>query len=215
MSTRACCGKSSTTGSVWCTRTLCNFREVFLTPVHLAIVMEYASGGDMFEYVIKHKLPHHGQGLLEDSARAFYQQLIIALEFCHELGIANRWASLSKDGAAYGMFQYLRWVLFGTSLSLHDCHGAVSSNATALFRALDRAENMATLIFSVCALSLSVLRSQGHQVGEYTARFGDPAAKREDLRFWIQQERICGLTPKDRQWNTGLYCTRGAHGRPV
>ena len=45
------------------------FREIFLTPVHLAIVMEYAAGGDMFEYVIKHKLPAHGQGLLEHSAR--------------------------------------------------------------------------------------------------------------------------------------------------
>ena len=68
------------------------FREIFLTPVHLAIVMEYAAGGDMFEYVIKHKLPAHGQGLLEHSARTFFQQLIVALEFCHELGIANRCA---------------------------------------------------------------------------------------------------------------------------
>ena len=66
------------------------FREIFLTPVHLAIVMEYAAGGDMFEYVIRHKMPQHGQGLAEDSARAFFQQLIIALDFCHELGIANR-----------------------------------------------------------------------------------------------------------------------------
>ena len=66
--------------------------QIFLTPVHLAIVMEFAAGGDMFEYVIKHKLPEHGQGLREDSARAFFQQLMIALEFCHELGIANRWA---------------------------------------------------------------------------------------------------------------------------
>ena len=70
------------------------FREIFLTPVHLAIVMEYAAGGDMFEYVIKHKLPAHGQGLLEHSARTFFQQLIVALEFCHELGIANRCAPL-------------------------------------------------------------------------------------------------------------------------
>lgn len=31
------------------------FHEVFLTPRHLAIVMEYAAGGDMFEYVIRHK----------------------------------------------------------------------------------------------------------------------------------------------------------------
>lgn len=32
------------------------FREAFLTPRHLAIVMEYAAGGDMFEYVIRHKV---------------------------------------------------------------------------------------------------------------------------------------------------------------
>jgi hypothetical protein len=32
------------------------FRELFLTPRHLAIVMEYAAGGDMFEYVIKNKV---------------------------------------------------------------------------------------------------------------------------------------------------------------
>ena len=82
------------------------FREIFLTPVHLAIVMEFAAGGDMFEYVIKHKMPQHGQGLVEDSARAFFQQLIIALDFCHELGIANRCLSSafvwqrSRDQAA-------------------------------------------------------------------------------------------------------------------
>ena len=32
------------------------FRELFLGPRHLAIVMEYAAGGDMFEYVIKNKV---------------------------------------------------------------------------------------------------------------------------------------------------------------
>lgn len=32
------------------------FREIFLTTKHLAIVMEYASGGDMFDYVIKNKV---------------------------------------------------------------------------------------------------------------------------------------------------------------
>ena len=76
------------------------FREIFLTPVHLAIVMEFAAGGDMFEYVIKQKMPQHGQGLVEDSARAFFQQLIIALDFCHELGIANRCLSAPSAWAA-------------------------------------------------------------------------------------------------------------------
>jgi len=66
------------------------FKEVFLTPNHLAIVMEFAAGGDMFEYVIRNKAPSHGEGLKEDDARGFFQQLLVALEFCHELGIANR-----------------------------------------------------------------------------------------------------------------------------
>lgn len=66
------------------------FKEVFLTPNHLAIVMEFAAGGDMFEYVIRNKAPSHGEGLREDDARGFFQQLLVALEFCHELGIANR-----------------------------------------------------------------------------------------------------------------------------
>ena len=76
------------------------FREIFLTPVHLAIVMEFAAGGDMFEYVIKQKMPQHGQGLVENSARAFFQQLIIALDFCHELGIANRCLTAASACAA-------------------------------------------------------------------------------------------------------------------
>ena len=66
------------------------FREVFLSPLHLAIVMEFAGGGDMFEYVLTHKQSTPGQGLPEDAARWFFQQLMLALEFCHELGIANR-----------------------------------------------------------------------------------------------------------------------------
>ena len=66
------------------------FREVFLTPQHLAIVMEFAAGGDMFEYVIKNKGSGPGEGLKEDVARHFFQQLILALDFCQKLGIANR-----------------------------------------------------------------------------------------------------------------------------
>ena len=66
------------------------FREVLLCPLHLAIVMEFAGGGDMFEYVLTHKQATPGQGLPEDAARWFFQQLMLALEFCHELGIANR-----------------------------------------------------------------------------------------------------------------------------
>jgi hypothetical protein len=52
---------------------------VFLTPGHLAIAMEFASGGDMFEYVVKKN------GLREDEARWFFQQLIVGLDYCHRM----------------------------------------------------------------------------------------------------------------------------------
>ena len=43
--------------------------QVFLTPHYLAIVMEFAAGGDMFEYVIKNKSTEPGRGLSEKTAR--------------------------------------------------------------------------------------------------------------------------------------------------
>lgn len=46
------------------------FRECFLTSQYLAIVMEYAAGGDMFDYVIHCKEPNPGEGLREDTARS-------------------------------------------------------------------------------------------------------------------------------------------------
>lgn len=47
------------------------FKEVFLLPEHIAIVMEYASGGNLFSYV------QRAVRLKEPAARWFFQQLII------------------------------------------------------------------------------------------------------------------------------------------
>ena len=105
------------------------FKEVFLTPRYLGIAMEYAGGGDMFEFFVRNKVCHvqqtrqtdgpvrgpagyeasqflvslsffhnldvlqafsNSRGLAEDLARWFFQQLIVALDFCHRKGIANR-----------------------------------------------------------------------------------------------------------------------------
>ncbi|KAK9816381.1 hypothetical protein WJX74_001337, partial [Apatococcus lobatus] len=59
-------------------------REVFLTPDYLAIAMEYADGGDMFQLVVQQR------GLSESDARWYFQQLIIAIDYCHRMGVANR-----------------------------------------------------------------------------------------------------------------------------
>lgn len=62
-------------------------KEVFLTPGHLAIAMEYAQGGDLFNYTLGHRPMGR---LAEQQARWIFQQLIIGLDYCHSRGIANR-----------------------------------------------------------------------------------------------------------------------------
>jgi serine/threonine-protein kinase SRK2 len=53
--------------------------QVFLTKDYLAIAMEYAAGGDMFQYVKQRG------GLEELEARWFFQQLIIGMDYCHKM----------------------------------------------------------------------------------------------------------------------------------
>ncbi|KAG5040149.1 hypothetical protein JHK85_012625 [Glycine max] len=59
------------------------FKEVILTPTHLAIVMEYASGGELFE-----KICNAGR-FTEDEARFFFQQLISGVSYCHAMSSYN------------------------------------------------------------------------------------------------------------------------------
>ncbi|XP_073226048.1 serine/threonine-protein kinase SAPK7 isoform X2 [Cicer arietinum] len=59
-------------------------QTVILTPTHIAIVMEYAANGDLFDYVCN-------QGKLsEDEARYFFQQLISGVSHCHDMEICHR-----------------------------------------------------------------------------------------------------------------------------
>ncbi|KAF5200728.1 kinase [Thalictrum thalictroides] len=60
------------------------FREVMLTPTHLAIVMEYAAGGELFE-----RMCTAGR-FSEDEARYFFQQLISGVSYCHSMEICHR-----------------------------------------------------------------------------------------------------------------------------
>lgn len=70
-------------------RTLCHtnivgFRELFVTPENLCIVMEYASGGELFDRIVK------AGRFGEDDARYFFQQLIHGVDFCHQSGVCHR-----------------------------------------------------------------------------------------------------------------------------
>ena len=60
------------------------FIEVVLTKTHLAIAMEYASGGELFDRILK-----KGK-FCEAEARYFFQQLISGVAHCHAKGVAHR-----------------------------------------------------------------------------------------------------------------------------
>jgi serine/threonine-protein kinase SRK2 len=60
------------------------FKEVMNTPTHLAIVMEYAAGGELFERIC------NAGRFSEDEARFFFQQLISGVSYCHSMQICHR-----------------------------------------------------------------------------------------------------------------------------
>ncbi|WJX60526.1 Serine/threonine-protein kinase sapk7 [Trifolium repens] len=60
------------------------FKELFVTPSHLAIVLEYAAGGELF-----HWITHRGR-LSEHEARYFFQQLISGVQYIHSMQICHR-----------------------------------------------------------------------------------------------------------------------------
>nr|XP_018675133.1 PREDICTED: serine/threonine-protein kinase SAPK1 isoform X2 [Musa acuminata subsp. malaccensis]XP_018675157.1 PREDICTED: serine/threonine-protein kinase SAPK1 isoform X2 [Musa acuminata subsp. malaccensis] len=73
------------------------FKEVLLTPTHLAIVMEYAAGGELFERIC------NAGRFSEDEARFFFQQLISGVSYCHSNQICHRDLKLENtllDGSA-------------------------------------------------------------------------------------------------------------------
>ncbi|XP_047178386.1 serine/threonine-protein kinase SRK2E-like isoform X2 [Vigna umbellata] len=59
------------------------FKEVILTPTHLAIVMEFASGGELFARIC------NAGRFTEDEARFFFQQLISGVSHCHAMCVTG------------------------------------------------------------------------------------------------------------------------------
>ncbi|KAA8538114.1 hypothetical protein F0562_027722 [Nyssa sinensis] len=60
------------------------FKEVFLTPTHLAIVMEYAAGGELYKRIC------YAGRFIEDESRFYFQQLISGVSYCHSMQICHR-----------------------------------------------------------------------------------------------------------------------------
>jgi 5'-AMP-activated protein kinase catalytic alpha subunit len=58
--------------------------QVISTPTDIFMVMEYVSGGELFDYIVK-----HGK-LKEEEARRFFQQIISGVEYCHRHNVVHR-----------------------------------------------------------------------------------------------------------------------------
>lgn len=58
--------------------------DVFESPKHLYLVLEYAQQGELFDYLISRRV------LPEDQALDFFRQIILALEYLHIHGICHR-----------------------------------------------------------------------------------------------------------------------------
>ena len=59
--------------------------EVIDTATKLYLVLEYADGGDMYDYIMRHE-----GGLAEDVARNYFRQIVAAIQYCHKLHVVHR-----------------------------------------------------------------------------------------------------------------------------
>ncbi|CAG9104145.1 unnamed protein product [Plutella xylostella] len=58
--------------------------QVISTPTDIFMIMEYVSGGELFEYIVKRGKLH------EHEARRFFQQIISGVDYCHRHMIVHR-----------------------------------------------------------------------------------------------------------------------------
>uniref|UniRef100_A0A061R595 Sulfur stress regulator n=1 Tax=Tetraselmis sp. GSL018 TaxID=582737 RepID=A0A061R595_9CHLO len=87
------------------------FEEVFLTSKYIGIAMEFAAGGDLFDFVVSRG------GLKEDEARWFFQQLICAVDYMHHKGVVNRDIKLENSLLTNHVKPLLKICDFGYSKS--------------------------------------------------------------------------------------------------
>jgi len=60
--------------------------QVIETPTEMFLVMEYAEGGELFDYLVA-----HGR-MQEREARRHFRQIVSAMDYCHRARVRRRHA---------------------------------------------------------------------------------------------------------------------------
>ncbi|KAI8477398.1 MAG: kinase-like domain-containing protein, partial [Monoraphidium minutum] len=116
------------------------FREVFLTPSHLCVVMEYVEGENLHQF-----LTNTGGRTSEALARFLFQQVVLALDFCHRKGKVSRDVKLANTllALAPGRLPLVKLCDFGFSKDTLLHSAPASQVGTALFVAPEVMHNFA------------------------------------------------------------------------
>ncbi|KAK7492896.1 hypothetical protein BaRGS_00015843 [Batillaria attramentaria] len=86
--------------------------QVISTPTDIFMVMEYVSGGELFDYIVK-----HGR-LKEPEARKFFQQIISGVWYCHRHMVVHR--DLKPENLLLDAQGGVKIADFGLSNMMHD-----------------------------------------------------------------------------------------------
>lgn len=86
--------------------------QVISTPTDIFMVMEYVSGGELFDYIVK-----HGK-LKEPEARRFFQQIISGVDYCHRHMVVHR--DLKPENLLLDSNLSVKIADFGLSNMMHD-----------------------------------------------------------------------------------------------
>ena len=81
--------------------------EIIETPKQLYLIMEYADGGELFEYIVS-----HGK-IKETQACRIFHQLLTGLEYLHKMGICHR--DLKPENLLIDQGSNIKIVDFGLS----------------------------------------------------------------------------------------------------
>ena len=81
--------------------------EIIETPLKLYLIMEYASGGELFDYIVKHN------NLPERESCAIFHEIIAGIEYIHKLHIVHR--DLKPENLLLNENKCIKIVDFGLS----------------------------------------------------------------------------------------------------